>query len=63
MKKLRVVSDDELQPVCQNNFYDFDTGLCHHGSGKYPCSAYPHCMLKVGFPVLRRSTPTAKVEE
>jgi len=61
--KLKIVSNDELQPVCQNNFYDFDTGECHFGAIKYPCSAYPYCKLKVGFPVIRSSASKVNLDE
>jgi len=61
--KLRVVPNEELQPVCQNNFYDYDTGECHHGAKRYPCSSSPHCMLKVGFPHLRSSASTVRGDE
>jgi len=54
--KLKTVSDDELQPVCQSNYYDFDTGKCMYPNEikGQPCANYPDCMYKVGFPVLRQ---------
>ena len=64
-KKLRVVPDEELQPVCQKNYYDFDSGKCRLPNELYgrQCSNYPNCMYKVGFPVLRLSTQTAREAE
>ncbi len=53
--RVKIVPTEDLQPVCQGNHYDFDTGKC-----KYPndlkdveCSKYINCVFKVGEPVLR----------
>ena len=52
------VADEDLQPVCQGNHFDFDTGECKlfvkdEKEHLHQCSKYPYCALKVGEPVLR----------
>jgi len=51
---------ENLQPVCQNNFYDYDTGECHHSAKRYQCSNFPYCNLKVGTPIIRGFDTTAR---
>ena len=55
--KIERVPQEELQSVCSGNHFDFDTGECkltlNEKKGPEQCSKYPHCMFKIGEPVLR----------
>ena len=55
LNKMERVPQEELQPVCRGRHFDSDTGECTFFKKEKldQCSKYPHCMLKVGEPVLR----------
>ena len=51
------VPKQDLHQVCGGNHFDFDTGECTffekgEDGQLVQCGKYPHCMLKVGEPIL-----------